>query len=190
MRYYIAGRYDRREELCGYADELRALGHTVDCRWLLGLHQVHQNAEKIDVESHPEHGITLDARPFAQDDYEDVKASEAIILFSEPPEAYSKRGGRHVEFGMALAWGKCLIVIGRRENVFHCLPQVERYDSWEVFKALLIQHVDIESTLKAQAELTESDTLKEVGDEMMKMSTLQEFHALRVRLIQGKLEEK
>ena len=43
---------------------------------------------------------------------------------------------------------------------------------------------------KAQAELTESDTLTEVGDEMMKMSTLQEFHALRVRLIQGKLEEK
>jgi len=34
------------------------------------------------------------------------------------------------------------------------------------------------------------ETLKEVGDEMMKMSTLQEFHALRVRLIQGKLEEK
>jgi len=41
---------------------------------------------------------------------------------------------------------------------------------------------------KAQAELTESDALKEVGDEMMKMSTLQEFHALRVRLIQGKLD--
>jgi len=41
---------------------------------------------------------------------------------------------------------------------------------------------------QAQAELTESDTLKEVGDEMMKMSTLQEFHALRVRLIQGKLD--
>ena len=35
-----------------------------------------------------------------------------------------------------------------------------------------------------------AETLKEVGDEMMKMSTLQEFHALRVRLIQGKLEEK
>jgi len=32
------------------------------------------------------------------------------------------------------------------------------------------------------------ETLKEVGDEMMKMSTLQEFHALRVRLIQGKLD--
>jgi len=43
-----------------------------------------------------------------------------------------------------------------------------------------------EVLIEAQAKLT----LKEVGDEMMKMSTLQEFHALRVRLIQGKLEEK
>ena len=43
-----------------------------------------------------------------------------------------------------------------------------------------------EVLIEDQAKLT----LKEVGDEMMKMSTLQEFHALRVRLIQGKLEEK
>jgi len=39
-------------------------------------------------------------------------------------------------------------------------------------------------------EAQDKKTLKKVGDEMMKMSTLQEFHALRVRLIQGKLEEK
>ena len=42
-----------------------------------------------------------------------------------------------------------------------------------------------EVLIEAQAKLT----LKEVGQTMMKMSTLQEFHALRVRLIQGKLEE-
>ena len=40
------------------------------------------------------------------------------------------------------------------------------------------------------ADAAYKKALKEVGDEMMKMSTLQEFHALRVRLIQGKLEEK
>ena len=61
----------------------------------------------------------------------------------------------------------------------------------------LAEEFDNARELKAQIEqcdkclaITESDTLKEVGDEMMKMSTLQEFHALRVRLIQGKLEEK
>jgi len=43
-----------------------------------------------------------------------------------------------------------------------------------------------ELLIEAQAK----KTLKEVGDKMMTLSTLQEFHALRVRLIQGKLEEK
>ena len=43
-----------------------------------------------------------------------------------------------------------------------------------------------EVLIEAQAK----KTLKEVGDKMMTLSTLQEFHALRVRLIQGKLEEK
>lgn len=131
---YIAGRYDRREEMAGYAQELRDKGFIVDCRWLLGLHQLHTGSEKVDIDSHPEHGVTLEAAPFAQDDYEDLKKSDTIVLFSERPESHSKRGGRHVEFGMALAWGHRLIVIGPRENVFHCLPEVERFDTWREFK--------------------------------------------------------
>jgi len=50
-----------------------------------------------------------------------------LLFFSEPPDSHSKRGGRHVEFGLALAWGKRLMIVGPRENVFHCLPQVEQY---------------------------------------------------------------
>ena len=130
---YIAGRYDRREELAEKAQQLRDMGYTVDCRWLLGTHQLHEGAEKIDVDHHPEHGVSMLAAPFAQDDYEDLKKTDTIVFFSEPPDSHSKRGGRHVEFGMALAWGLRLIVIGQRENVFHCLPQVERYDTWEEF---------------------------------------------------------
>ena len=42
-------------------------------------------------------------------------------------------------------------------------------------------------SVDALADAAYKKALKEVGDEMMKMSTLQEFHALRVRLIQGKL---
>lgn len=133
--YYLAGRYDRREELCGYADDLRQIGGEVECRWLLGTHQLHDNAHKIDTPEwyHPEDGITLEAAPFAADDYEDLNASDTIVFFSETPDSHSKRGGRHVEFGMALAWGKRLVVIGPRENVFHCIPQVEQYRSFYEF---------------------------------------------------------
>ena len=52
------------------------------------------------------------------------------------------RGGRHVEFGMALArrllsGAPRLIVVGYRENVFHYAPEVEFYETWnEAFCAL------------------------------------------------------
>lgn len=132
--YYIAARYDRREEICIYADEIRELGYEVNSRWLLGTHQIHPNAEKVDIDKHPEHGVTLDARPFAEDDVADVAACDTLIFFSEPPDSHSKRGGRHVEFGMALAQSKRIIVIGDRENVFHCLPKIERFNTWVEFK--------------------------------------------------------
>lgn len=131
-RYYLAARYSRREEICEYGQALREIGGVVECRWLLGTHQLHPGAGKIDVENHPEHGTSMEAAPFAADDVEDVADSDTIVFFSEPPDT-GNRGGRHVEFGMAIALGKRLVVIGPRENVFHTLPQVERYDNWPLF---------------------------------------------------------
>ncbi|MDD3983954.1 MAG: hypothetical protein PHU54_08445 [Candidatus Omnitrophica bacterium] len=135
MKAYIAARYDRREEMCGYAQQLRELGHTVTSQWLLGTHQLHDNAHKVDNPEwyHPDEGITMDAAPFAMEDILDIDAADTLIFFSEPPDVYSKRGGRHVEYGIALALGIRLVVIGPRENVFHCLPQVERYDNWDEY---------------------------------------------------------
>ena len=43
--------------------------------------------------------------------------------------AWSARGGRHVEFGLALAAGKRLCIVGPRENIFHFLPRVEVFRS-------------------------------------------------------------
>ena len=134
----MAARYDRREEIVGYAEELRNAGYEVNSRWLLGTHQIHKGAEKVDAMKHPENGVTLESRPFAQDDVEDVINCDVLIFFSELPEARSKRGGRHVEFGMALALGKTIIIIGKRENVFHTLPNILRYDTWERFKDIYI----------------------------------------------------
>lgn len=135
MKYYIAARFDRCDEMNQYAQQLRNLGHEVDCRWLQGLHQLHPGAVELETTGFKtrDEGVSLLAAPFALDDVEDLAKSDAIIFFSEPPESYSKRGGRHVEFGMAIALKKILIVIGIRENVFHCLPEVKRYESWDKF---------------------------------------------------------
>ena len=58
-----------------------------------------------------------------------------IVSRGLPRAPLSTRGGRHAEFGIALALGKRVIVIGPRENVFHALPAVERYESWAAFRA-------------------------------------------------------
>jgi len=128
MKIYLAARYDRREELCHYADKLRGEGYTVDCRWLNGSHQLHPGAEKVEA---AEDTMPMEAGAFAQDDIEDLRNADILIFFSERPSANSKRGGCHVEFGIALALGHRLIVVGARENVFHCLPDVEQYHCFD-----------------------------------------------------------
>jgi hypothetical protein len=140
MRIYLASRYSRREELCAYRAELEALGHTVTGRWLNGSHQIDNagkpigdHGEKLVEGDSGESGEQADAlrAHFVKEDCEDVYMAECVISFTEPPRsALGNRGGRHVEFGMAVAWGKRLIVVGHRENLFHYLPRVEFHSNW------------------------------------------------------------
>ncbi len=71
-------------------------------------------------------------------DWADMMASDCVISFSEEPRKTTTRGGRPVEFGGALAAGKRCIVIGWRENVFHCLQSVEFFDDWDSCVASLL----------------------------------------------------
>lgn len=143
MKIYLASRYSRNQELKQYKAALEEHGHVVNSRWLEGYEQRHgtENAELVeqhrDLSPIPEIG-----RLFAEDDVEDVLESEAIICFTEQTEGASSRGGRHVEFGIALGFNllvflefsKRIIVIGPRENVFYCLEDVEHYSSWYDFR--------------------------------------------------------
>ena len=135
-KVYLAARYSRIGEVNNYADKLREAGYEVTSRWLLGIHQLHEGAEAVDV---PAPSVPIESRPFAQDDLDDVRRSHVVISFTERPHVNGgSRGGRHVEFGMALAWGKRLLIVGPRENVFHTLPQVQQFNQWgpSVIKAL------------------------------------------------------
>lgn len=122
---YLAARYSRREELCGYRSDLEALGFTVTSRWLNGNHQV------------DEQGLSTEAgraerERFAREDYEDVRAADLVIAFTEQPRQTNSRGGRHVELGIAIGLGTPILIVGPRENVFCCLePEVNVCPSWE-----------------------------------------------------------
>jgi nucleoside 2-deoxyribosyltransferase len=123
MKVYLAARFSRLEELLGYKAELRRLGIEVTSRWLLGGHEwVGTADEEIPVE---------ELARFAADDIADLEEADVLICFTESPRSGPARGGRHVEFGYALAIGKPTIVVGHRENVFYCLPGIQFAETWE-----------------------------------------------------------
>lgn len=132
-RIYLAGSFSRCAELNNYAQELRDLGYVVDCRWLNGSHQFHPGAEKVEAAT----DMPPEAAAFALDDWEDLQNSGIVISFTGGPGS-TKRGGRHVEFGMAIAYNKRPMLVGPRENVFHALPSVEQFYSWEECRNALI----------------------------------------------------
>lgn len=139
-RIYLASRYSRRLELCEYRDQLNAIGFTVQARWLDGGHQLSNAGTPIgesgealvegDDGGKSDESARLRAK-FAQDDWEDVTLADLVISFTEPPRSNAGRGGRHVEYGIALGMNKFVIVIGHRENIFHWLPQVAFFKTWQ-----------------------------------------------------------
>jgi hypothetical protein len=127
---YFAARYSRREQILEYANQVRAAGHEVTCRWLNGQNRI--PASRLgDVESYQE-----DYRQLAQVDWEDIRKAEICIFFTEEAGRASG-GGRHVEFGIALQSQKECWVIGPKENLFYCLPQAVQMRSWEEAMARL-----------------------------------------------------
>ena len=150
MRIYLASRYSRRIELCGYRDQLVAAGHTVQAVWLNGQYQIDSSGKPIG-----EHGESLvedgdesthvrnaELRSkFAQDDFRDVVGCELLIAFTEPPRSNSSRGGRHVELGIALGLMKRVWIVGPRENIFCWLEDVRQFGTWaDAIAALQPEH--------------------------------------------------
>ncbi len=142
MRIYLAARYSRRAELCGYRHELELIGHTVQAVWLDGKHQISDTGTPIgdageslvedDDGSTHVRAAALRSK-FAKDDFRDVLSCDLLISFTEPPRSDGgrSRGGRHVEFGIALGMMKRVWVVGYRENIFHWLEDVRFFETWE-----------------------------------------------------------
>lgn len=121
---YLGSRYSRAEEMRGYREAINAAGYYVTPRWIDGDHEwVTVPDEKMPVEV---------GRMFAQEDLLDLGMADVAIFFTEEPGSPGRgRGGRHVEFGWALARFKTIAVVGPRENVFYCVRGVHQFDTWE-----------------------------------------------------------
>lgn len=119
-KIYIAAPFSRGPELRPYRDKLADLGYVVTSRWL--------DAEASQIVKYPSGNRDADAIASASRDYQDLFFADTIISVTFPGEG---RGGRHVEFGMALAWAKKLYIAGPREHIFHTLPAVTWYPDFE-----------------------------------------------------------
>jgi hypothetical protein len=118
---YLAARYSRHPQMRRIRDSLTSVDVVVTSRWI----DCHTDVEGDFTASFTSEfmsGYPQKCSPLARNDVEDVRLADTLISFTE---GGGGRGGRHVEFGIALALDKRLIVIGPREHIFHTLPQVE-----------------------------------------------------------------
>lgn len=123
MRIYIAGQYARKLEFREYAQEAEKLGIKVGADWLM-----EDEDPKSKLNESPDEKLVR----YSQKDYWDIGACDIFVFFAEDQENQPPRGGRHVEFGIAMALGKPVVVIGEHENIFHYCPgfHIEHHPNW------------------------------------------------------------
>src|ERR1035437_1318914 len=125
MKVYVACRYERRAEAVDLAIYLKSQGHEVTSSWLFSLSKVEGENSFIQM------------RRYAKRDLVDIKKCDAIVCLTEKVDSRHGRGGRHVEAGFAMALGKKVYIIGFKENVFYCMPEVKQFVNSDEFKVFL-----------------------------------------------------
>ena len=111
MKIYLAARYDRRWQMLGVASTLERAGHEVTSRWIEG-------GRGDDPAVVPAVEALLD-----------LARADCLVAFTEESPIFpvAQSGERHVEFGIAVATGKRVCIVGPRETTFHHLLSAERY---------------------------------------------------------------
>lgn len=126
MKVYLASRWERREEMARYRDELISMGIEVVSTWMSGPMEewsLHNGMSAL------EHG-----RSEAVRDADEVGEADLVVNFTEDPTTAWVRGGRHWECGYSYALGIDQLLVGPREIVFHCLAHMNQVDTWEEAK--------------------------------------------------------
>ena len=123
MKVYIASRFERKDEMKSLSKILPGFGIHVQSRWL---------DETISPTSQLSDITPVYAKEQAGYDLEDIDSVDTLLFFADPVPL-TVRGGKHVEFGYALAKGKRIIVVGGNDNIFHYLDNIVHYLTVEDF---------------------------------------------------------
>jgi hypothetical protein len=130
--YYFAGRFSRNKELARYRDELEEVipEAYVTSRWI-DCHPDIVGGQKTSATPEQLADDPDEFWKFGKHDIEDLDCSETIVSFTDT--IGGGKGGRHFEHGYAIATEKRIVLIGPRENIFHCHPYTEVFPTWKTF---------------------------------------------------------
>lgn len=122
MKFYLAAGFSSKELIAARSCQLIKIGIGVTSTWpnetVSSIHNLYDLTDEY-------------MRLAAERDIKEIQEADGVILFTQESTKPFLRGGRMHEFGYAHGRGKRLIVCGPRENIFHYLPDVEVFSTWE-----------------------------------------------------------
>ncbi len=107
---YIAAPFTARERARELKDMVEAAGHVSTASWIPSHLSDYDNLSATQLLTEAKH------------DALGVRRSDIIVLINN--EGPSTSGGMHVEFGLALAYGKGVIIVGEKTNLFHYFDKI------------------------------------------------------------------
>lgn len=115
MRIYVASNWASQVRMQGIKFKLEEMGHEVCSGWL-----EEDNAQAMS---------TLTPKKMKLYSHRDLgEIMTADLLIIDTGEE-SNTGGREVEYGVALALGKLVWVVGPVRNIFHSVPR-HQFNDW------------------------------------------------------------
>lgn len=123
---YLSGQFEDAPVLREARRRLTALGYRITSRWLDAPSSVPATSLA------DQEGAAGRLAIIARQDFEDIAAADAVVVFNPAESCGIGRGGRHVETGYALALGKPVAIVGARGNVFHWLPEIAVVPDWSM----------------------------------------------------------
>jgi nucleoside 2-deoxyribosyltransferase len=120
-KIYLAACFEQQKEVREKANELQRLGFLCTSSWRF---------EDSLIPPTPQH-----LNKCATQDLKDLRDADYFVCLTDQT---SQRGGKHVEFGYALALNMPCLIVGRRENIFHSLSRIDFVESWSEALDLLL----------------------------------------------------
>lgn len=155
MRVYLSAKFERQDEMQLYTEQLRAEGIEVLSAW-------------TDIDSPSSDGFTGIAPQQralrAMMDLQQVGGTNTLVRFTDHPQGkrWSDGNDDGTEFGVALALGKRLLVVGPARNIYHELPDVERFPGWAECFARILELRESDALTTRQACTEAGVTMREL----------------------------